>query len=50
MNLTVFKEFLRDKKMGYRLTKLDKSPTDECNFVMFFVIHQIGIIEINIEG
>jgi hypothetical protein len=47
--LNSFKEFLRAKKMGYRLTKLDKSPTKECNFVMFFVVHQIGIIEINIE-
>ena len=45
-----FKNFVKEKKFGFRLTKLEGSPLDECNNVMFFVLHQFGIIEINVKG
>jgi hypothetical protein len=47
--LEKFKEYIKEKKIGYRLTPLLESPTEECNHVMFFVLGELGIIEINVE-
>lgn len=44
------RSFIKDNRMGFRLTKLEESPLKECNKVMFFVLHQIGIIEVNVKG
>jgi hypothetical protein len=45
-----FRDFIKEKKIGFRLTKLEESPLEECNRVMFFTMSKIGIIEINVKG
>ena len=43
-------KFIKENRMGFRLTKLEESPLDKCNKVMFFVLHRVGIIEIDVKG
>lgn len=47
--LEEFKKYIKENKIGYRLTHLEISPTAQCNRVIFFFLHKLGIIEINVE-
>lgn len=46
--LEELKVFIKVKKIGYRLTKLEESPLKECGHVIFFVLHNFGIFEVNV--
>lgn len=40
--------FIKDKKLGYPLTQLEKSGSKECGWIKFFFIKNFGFIEINL--
>ena len=40
--------FIKDKKLGYPVTQLEKSGSKECGWVKFFFIKNFGFIEINL--
>lgn len=40
-------EFIKFYKLGYPLTKLEKSGSDECGWIKFYFIKNHGIIELN---
>lgn len=40
--------FIKEKKLGYPVTKMEKSGSKECGWVKFFFIKTFGFIEINL--
>ena len=40
--------FIREKKLGYPVTQLEKSGSKECGWVQFFFIKNFGLIELNL--
>ena len=40
--------FIKEKKLGYPVTQLEKSGSKECGWVKFFFIKNFGFIEINL--
>ena len=40
--------FIKEKKLGYPVTQLEKSGSKECGWVKFFFIKYFGIVEINL--
>jgi len=40
--------FIKEKKLGYPVTELEKSGSKECGWVKFFFIKKFGLIEINL--
>ena len=40
--------FIKDKKLGFPVTQLEKSGSKECGWVKFFCIKNFGFIEINL--
>ena len=40
--------FIKEKKLGYPVTQLEKSGSKECGWVKFFFIKIFGFIEINL--
>jgi len=40
--------FIKDKKLGYPVTKLEKSESDECGWVRFYYLKNHGMIELNL--
>ena len=40
--------FIKEKKLGYPVTQLEKSGSKECGWVKFFFIKNFGFIEINV--
>ena len=40
--------FIKEKKLGYPITQLEKSGSKECGWVKFFFIKNLGFIEINL--
>ena len=40
--------FIKEKKLGYPVTQLEKSGSKECGWVKFFFIKNFGLIEINL--
>ena len=40
--------FIKEKKLGYPVTQLEKSGSKECGWVKFFFIKFFGLIEINL--
>ena len=40
--------FIKEKKLGYPVTQLEKSGSKECGWVKFFFIKNLGFIEINL--
>ena len=40
--------FIKEKKLGYSVTQLEKSGSKECGWVKFFFIKNFGFIEINL--
>ena len=40
--------FIKEKKLGYPITQLEKSGSKECGWVKFFFIKIFGFIEINL--
>lgn len=50
-NKDEFKEiqqYIKDNKLGFRLTFPEKSGSAECNFICFYSHRDLGIIEFNI--
>jgi len=41
--------YIKLNKLGYPVTKLDKSGSKECNWIKFFFIKNFGLIELNVE-
>ena len=46
--LNAFKKLIFKNDFGHQLTLLEKSGSPQCNFVVFFQIKFLGIIEINV--
>ena len=40
--------FIKEKKIGYPITQLEKSGSKECGWIKFFFIKNLGFIEINL--
>ena len=40
--------FIKEKKLGYPITQLEKSGSKECGWIKFFFIKNFGFIEINL--
>ncbi len=40
--------YIADKKLGYEVTKLEKSGSKECGWIIFYYIKNIGVIELNL--
>ena len=40
--------FIKENKLGYPVTQLEKSGSKECGWVKFFFIKNFGFIEINL--
>ena len=40
--------FIKEKKIGYPITQLEKSGSKECGWIKFFFIKNFGFIEINL--
>ena len=40
--------FIKEKKLGYPITQLEKSGSKECGWIKFFFIKNLGFIEINL--
>jgi len=40
--------FIKEKKLGYPVTQLEKSGSKECGWIKFFLIKNFGFIEINL--
>ena len=40
--------FIKEKKLGYPVTQLEKSGSKECGWVKFYFIKNFGFIEINL--
>ena len=50
-DLTTLKDidnFIKDKKLGFPVTKLEKSGSDECGWVRFYYLKNHGMIELNL--
>jgi len=50
-NLTILEDverFIKDKKLGFPVTKLEKSGSCECGWVRFYYLKHHGIIELNL--
>ena len=41
--------FIKDKKLGFPVTELEKSGSDECGWVRFYFLKNHGIIELNLH-
>ena len=40
--------YISEKKLGYPVTQLEKSGSDECGWVKFYFIKNHGLIELNL--
>ena len=40
--------FIKDKKIGFPVTKLEKSGSDECGWVKFYFLKNHGMVELNL--
>ena len=47
--LKSIENFIKDKKLGFPVTKLEKSGSDECGWVRFYFLKNHGIIELNLH-
>ena len=50
-DLTVMKNienFIKDKKLGFPVTKLEKSGSVECGWVRFYFLKNHGVVELNL--
>tara|TARA_B100001063_G_C16774200_1_gene563887 strand:+ start:4082 stop:4477 length:396 start_codon:yes stop_codon:yes gene_type:complete len=48
--LKIFESYIKNKKLGFSVTKLEKSIAKECNYVKFFYLKNYSLIEINVEN
>lgn len=48
--LACLEEFIKENKMGYPLTDLEKSGSQECGRIKFYFIKNQGIVEFNLLG
>ena len=50
-DLTIMKDlecFVKDNNLGFPITKLEKSGSDECGWVRFYYLKNHGIVELNL--
>ena len=50
-NQTIMKkieEYIKFHKLGYPITKLEKSESDECGWIKFYFLKNQGVIELNL--
>jgi hypothetical protein len=40
--------YIADNKLGYAVTKLEKSGSQECGRIIFYYIKNIGVVELNL--
>lgn len=40
--------FIKDKKLGFPVTKLEKSGSSECGWVKFYFLKNHGVVELNL--
>ena len=40
--------FIKDKKLGFAVTKLEKSGSPECGWVKFYFLKNHGVVELNL--
>lgn len=50
IGLEKVEKFINDKKMGFKLTNLEKSGSNECGHIMFYFLKHIGVVELNVTG
>lgn len=43
-------DYIEENKLGYKLTALEKSASQECGFITFYFIKNIGVVELNVEN
>ena len=43
-------QFINDHKMGFRLTPLEESGSEECGLITFYFLKDHGMIELNLPG
>lgn len=48
LELKKVEDFIKNEKLGYRLTNLEKSGSKECGHIVFYYIKNIGLIELNL--
>lgn len=48
--LNKFISYIADNNLGFPITDLEKSISEECNYVKFFFMKEYGLIEINVEN
>ena len=48
LELDTLELFIKEKKLGYPVTQMEKSGSKECGWVKFFFIKSFGFIEINL--
>ncbi|GEM_PF-1391950 len=41
---------IKENQMGYRLTELEKSGSEECGMIIFYFIKNQGVVEFNLIG
>ena len=48
--LEKIESLIKENQMGYRLTELEKSGSQECGMITFYFIKNQGIVEFNLIG
>ena len=43
-------KYITENKLGYPLTELEESGSEECGFVIFYFIKNVGVIELNLKS
>ena len=44
----ILENYIKDNALGYPVTKLEKSESEECGWVRFYFIKNQGLIELNL--
>jgi len=47
--LEEIENFIKENKMGFKVTNLEESVTEECGSVTFYFLKDIGMIELNLK-
>lgn len=47
-NLKKIEDFIKEKKLGYPITNIEKSGSPECGWVKFYFLKNHGVIELNL--
>lgn len=41
-------KFIQSRNLGFKLTNLEKSASEECGYIIFYFLKDIGVIELNL--